>query len=118
MGEYQLHPLNKITAQKGINSNNTQVFLDWVKDRSHLLRGAAIGTIMRGDVLWFIRLGTFIERADNTARILDVKYRVIKEDEDSIREFYRWNVCYVLVASVKLTRVCIRVYPVNWLLSC
>ena len=46
---------------------------------------------MRGDVLWFIRLGTFIERADNTARILDVKYRVIKEDEDSVREFYRWN---------------------------
>ena len=46
---------------------------------------------MRGDVLWFIRLGTFIERADNTARILDVKYQVIQEDEDSVREFYRWN---------------------------
>lgn len=81
----------KSLRKKGINSNNTQVFLDWVKDRSHLFRGATFGTIMRGDVLWFIRLGTFIERADNTARILDVKYRVIKEDEDSVREFYRWN---------------------------
>ena len=38
-------------------------------------------------MLWFIRLGTFIERADNTARILDVKYQVIQEDEDSVREF-------------------------------
>lgn len=46
---------------------------------------------MRGDVLWFLRLGTFIERADNTARILTVKYQVIREDEDSVREFYRWN---------------------------
>lgn len=81
----------KSLRKKGINSNNTQVFLDWVKDRSHLFRGATFGTIMRGDVLWFICLGTFIERADNTARILDVKYRVIKEDEDSVREFYRWN---------------------------
>lgn len=81
----------KTLRKKGINHSSAQAFLDWVKERSHLFRGATFGTIMRGDVLWFIRLGTFIERADNTARILDVKYQVIQEDEDSVREFYRWN---------------------------
>ena len=52
-------------------------FFDWVKDRSHLFRGVTYGTIMRGEAFNFSRLGTFLERADNTARILDVKYHVL-----------------------------------------
>ncbi|MGX9080192.1 alpha-E domain-containing protein, partial [Klebsiella pneumoniae] len=74
--------------QAGLSSGQAQEFFDWIKERSHQFRGATYGTIMRGDVLWFLRLGTFIERADNTARILTVKYQVIREDEDSVREFY------------------------------
>ncbi|WP_324022566.1 alpha-E domain-containing protein [Aeromonas caviae] len=77
--------------QAGLSSGQAQEFFDWIKERSHQFRGATYGTIMRGDVLWFLRLGTFIERADNTARILTVKYQVIREGEDSVREFYRWN---------------------------
>jgi len=52
-------------------------FFDWVKERSHLFRGVTYGTIMRGEAFNFSRIGTFIERADNTARILDVKYYVL-----------------------------------------
>ena len=48
-------------------------FFDWVKERSHLFRGVTLGTIRRNQPHDFIRLGTFIERADNTARILSVK---------------------------------------------
>lgn len=77
--------------KEGLKSGQAQDFFDWIKERSHQFHGATNGTIMRGDVLWFMRLGTFIERADNTARILNVKYQVIREDEDSVREFYRWN---------------------------
>src|ERR1700741_3919325 len=44
-------------------------FFDWVKERSHLFRGVTYGTIMRGEAFNFSRLGTFIERADDTARI-------------------------------------------------
>ncbi len=51
--------------------------LDWVKERSLLFTGCAVSTMMRNDAWWFIRLGTFIERADNTARILDVKYNIL-----------------------------------------
>jgi uncharacterized alpha-E superfamily protein len=49
-------------------------FFEWVKYRSHLSRGVTIGTMLKDEALHFIRLGTFLERADNTARILDVKF--------------------------------------------
>ena len=52
-------------------------FFDWVKERSHLFRGVVFGTMLHDDAFRFIRLGTFIERADNTARILDIKYHVL-----------------------------------------
>ena len=48
-------------------------FFEWVKERSHLFRGITFATIRRDQPYHFIRLGTFIERADNTARILSVK---------------------------------------------
>ena len=51
--------------------------LDWVKERSAGYRGAMLNTILRNDTYSFSQLGTFLERADNTARILDVKYYVL-----------------------------------------
>lgn len=66
-------------------------YFEWVKMRSSLTRGTTLGTLLQDEAYHFIRLGTLLERADNTARILTVKYQVIREDEDSVREFYRWN---------------------------
>jgi uncharacterized alpha-E superfamily protein len=51
--------------------------LDWIKERSAGYRGALLNTILRNDTFYFSQLGTFLERADNTARILDVKYYVL-----------------------------------------
>lgn len=48
-----------------------------IRQRSALVRGATHGTMMRNDIYDFARIGTFLERADNTARILDVKYYVL-----------------------------------------
>ncbi len=48
-----------------------------IRQQSALVRGAMIGTMLRNDIFNFARLGTFIERADNIARILDVKYYVL-----------------------------------------
>lgn len=48
-----------------------------IRKSSALVRGAWHGTALRNDVFLFARLGTRIERADNTARILDVKYFVL-----------------------------------------
>jgi uncharacterized alpha-E superfamily protein len=53
------------------------IFLDWVKQRSMSFRGAVLGTMLRNENYFFSQLGNFIERADNTARILDVKYFIL-----------------------------------------
>lgn len=51
--------------------------LGTVRQQSGLVRGALHGTMLRNDIYDFARLGTFVERADNTARILGVKYYVL-----------------------------------------
>jgi uncharacterized alpha-E superfamily protein len=60
-----------------VTGTKLPVFLEWVKQRSMAFRGAVLGTMLRGDNYFFSQLGNFIERADNTARILDVKYFVL-----------------------------------------
>jgi uncharacterized alpha-E superfamily protein len=60
-----------------ITSNELPRLFDWIKERSALFRGALLNTILRNDTFYFNQLGTFLERADNTARILDVKYYVL-----------------------------------------
>lgn len=69
-------------------------FFDWVKDRSHLFRGVTLGTIINDIGLSFIKLGTFLERADNTARILDVKYHILLpsvSDVGGAADYYQWG---------------------------
>ncbi len=83
-------------AEKGLGHyGGISRFCDWVKERAHLFRGATEGTIMRSDAYYFIRLGTFIERSDNTLRLLDSRYELLGEDEDpddrSARAYYQWS---------------------------
>ena len=69
-------------------------FFEWVKDRSHLFRGVTLGTILKDIALSFIKLGTFLERADNTARILDVKYHILLpsvNDVGGAADYYQWG---------------------------
>ena len=62
---------------QSITADRLPGFLDWIKQRAMLFRGAQLGTLLRGDTYYFSQAGTFIERADNTARILDVKYYIL-----------------------------------------
>lgn len=57
--------------------NKLPSFLQLIKQSSNEFRGALLGTLMRTDGFAFAQAGGFIERADNTARILDVKYYVL-----------------------------------------
>jgi uncharacterized alpha-E superfamily protein len=71
-------------AEAAIQSNELPDLFDWVRDRSALFRGALLNTILRNDTFWFTQLGTFLERVDNTARILDVKYYVLLPENELV----------------------------------
>jgi uncharacterized alpha-E superfamily protein len=53
---------------------------EWVKFRSHLSRGVTVGTMLQDEAFHFLRIGSFLERADNTARLLDVKFHAVKTE--------------------------------------
>ncbi len=83
-------------------------FFDWVKMRSSLSRGVTIGTLLQDEAFHFIRLGTLLERADNTARILDVKYHVLRpHGDEGATDFYQWG---ALLRSVSAFEVYRKVY--------
>lgn len=80
------------TAMDWQNDHSSE-FFDWVKERSHLFRGVTVGTLLRHEAFHFNRLGVFVERADNTARILDVKYHVLLpsvRDVGGAVDYYQW----------------------------
>jgi len=60
-----------------IDDRDLPKVLDAIKRETALIRGAFYGTMLRNEIFDFSQIGTFIERADNTARILDVKYYVL-----------------------------------------
>lgn len=91
--------------------NHPSQFFEWVKHRSHLSRGVTFGTMLQDEAFNFIRLGTFLERADNTARILDVKF-LAAQNNNAIEpgaqaEFYYWA---ALLRSVSAYEVYRKVY--------
>ncbi len=77
-----------------VDARGISNFFEWVKNRSHLFRGVTFGTMLRDEAYSFIRLGTFLERADNTARILDVKYHTLLPSIDDVGgavDYYQWG---------------------------
>ncbi|MBE2257652.1 MAG: alpha-E domain-containing protein [Rhodobacteraceae bacterium] len=82
-------------------------FFDWVKLRSAVIRGVTFGTMLRDDTLHFIRLGGLIERGDNTARILDMQYHILRNGDEGASDFYRWG---ALLRSLSAFQVYRKVY--------
>lgn len=86
-------------------------FFEWVKFRSHLSRGVAVGTMLMDEALHFMRLGTFLERADNTARLVDVKFHALQSDflgngkqKDQEYDFYHWSAILRSVSGFEIYR--------------
>ncbi len=68
--------LKQLLARK-VRPQDMPSVIETIKRRAGLVRGAFHGTMLRNEIYNFSRIGTFIERADNTSRILDVKYYVL-----------------------------------------
>jgi uncharacterized alpha-E superfamily protein len=88
-------------------------FFEWVKFRSHLSRGVTVGTMLQDEALHFLRVGTFLERADNTARLLDVKFQALAGSDFFGREagtdnpevdFYHWSAILRSVSGFEIYR--------------
>ena len=78
-------------------------FLDWVKGVSLAFDGSAYRTMLRNDAFWFTRLGLAIERADNTARILDVKYHLLLPETERVGgslDYFQWTTILREVSAV------------------
>ena len=67
----------KAALARPVTERNLPEVLSIIRTRSAVVRGALHGTMLRNEIYNFCRMGTFLERGDNTARILDVKYYVL-----------------------------------------
>jgi uncharacterized alpha-E superfamily protein len=78
----------------GMSPEEFARFLDWAKGVALAFDGSAYRTMLRNDAYWFTRLGLAIERADNTARILDVKYHLLLPDTERVGgslDYFHWT---------------------------
>lgn len=101
---------------EGVLGRDPQALFEWVKYRSHVSRGVTIGTMLKDEAFFFIRLGTFLERADNTARILDVKFHDDGDGQELLpvgrgngighhqRDFYYWAAVLRSVSAFEVYR--------------
>jgi uncharacterized alpha-E superfamily protein len=95
----------------GVFERDPAAFFEWVKFHSHLSRGVTVGTMLMDEALHFMRLGTFLERADNTARLMDVKFHALQTDfygaaseKDQEYDFYHWSAILRSVSGFEIYR--------------
>jgi uncharacterized alpha-E superfamily protein len=85
-------------------------FFEWVKFRSHLSRGVTLGTMLQDESFHFLRMGTFLERADNTARLVDVKFHAVETTLGGVNvkeqefDFYHWSAILRSVSGFEVYR--------------
>jgi uncharacterized alpha-E superfamily protein len=86
-------------------------FFEWVKFRSHLSRGVTVGTMLIDEALHFMRMGTFLERSDNTARLVDVKFHAVESEyfgetteKGQEYDFYHWSAILKSVSGFEVYR--------------
>src|SRR5574337_145311 len=88
------------------------------RENAHAVRGTITselweitnGTMLQDEAWRFTRIGTYLERADNTARIRDVKYQLLLpagEVEGGAADYYQWS---ALLRSVSAFEVYRKVY--------
>lgn len=98
--------------REGALARDPSQLFEWVKYRSHLSRGVTVGTMLQDEAFHFIRIGSFLERADNTARLLDVKFYRQEQTQsgvedtghDTARDFYYWSAVLRSVSGFEIYR--------------
>jgi len=94
--------------------------LDLVKHAVSAFEGAALRTMLRSDAYWFIALGASIERADNTARLLDVKYHLLLPRGEAVGgslDYFQWTTILRTVSAMTAYRWVYRDTVKPWLVA-
>jgi uncharacterized alpha-E superfamily protein len=104
------------------NQTDPSRLLEWVKHRCHLFRGVMHGTMLKNEAFYFMNVGTLLERADNTARILETKYegqvalkalgkgkegkegKTVDETDGNFFDFYHWAALLRSVSAFEIYR--------------
>ncbi len=76
-------------------------FLSWVRSRVMLFNGAAADTMLRQEAWRFVHLGTMLERADNTARLCDVRHHQLSPAADGASEYVHWQAALRSVSALR-----------------
>lgn len=95
-------------------------FLEWVKTVTLSVEGASSRTMLRNDAYWFLKLGAAVERADNTARLLDVKYHLLLPEGERIGgqlDYFQWTTLLREVSALTAYRWVYRDNVKPWLVA-
>ena len=95
-------------------------FLRWVQESSLRFDGSAYRTMLRNDAYWFSRLGVYQERADNTARILDVKFHLLLPATERIGgplDYFQWTAILRSVSALTAYQWVYRQSVKPWLIA-
>lgn len=103
--------LKRLLEEQTLNEAPRRVF-DWLGARLNLINGVVEGTMRRNEAYHFMRLGLYLERADNTARMLNTRFFMnenFESDESlSINRLYHWSAVLQALSSLEIYRQVVR----------
>jgi uncharacterized alpha-E superfamily protein len=98
---------SRATAPSRFTARNVAEFIDWVKYRAHLARGVVLGSMLRDEGYNFMQLGTFLERADGVARLLQIRLACERTGDDgspASHDYYPWSVLLRALSAFEIFR--------------
>jgi uncharacterized alpha-E superfamily protein len=97
----------RANAPTRFTAGNVAEFVEWVKYRSHLARGVVVGSMLRDEGYQFMQIGTFLERMDGVARLLQIRLACGPEgtvDEPASADCLPWTVLLRALSAYEIFR--------------
>jgi uncharacterized alpha-E superfamily protein len=63
--------MRALERRKG--AERSRLLFDFIRQRAHMIRGVTVVAMLRDEAFHFMRIGSFLERADGTVRLLDAR---------------------------------------------
>ncbi len=97
----------RANAPTRFTARNVAEFVEWVKYRAHLARGVVLGSMLRDEGYHFMQIGTFLERADGVARLLQVRLACEATDDTgelAAHDYLPWSVLLRALSAYEIFR--------------